>query len=63
MQEKWKMLPLAIKNIHSNPNSDVYSERRHGKLEGEARDSLSLQPGMPLKINKHSISPRSFCNI
>ena len=60
MQEKWKMLPLHIENIHSNPNNDVYSECGHGELEGEARDRLWLQPGMPLtglffKSNKHRI--------
>ena len=60
MQEKWKMLPLHIENIHSNPNNDVYSECGHGELEGEARDRLWLQPGMPLtglffKSNKHNL--------
>ena len=60
MQEKWKMLPLHIENMHSNPNNDVYSECGHGELEGEAMDGLWLQPGIPLtglffKSNKHRI--------
>lgn len=45
MQEKWKMLPLHIQNIHVNQSSELYKEFGHGELEGEARDRLWLQPG------------------
>lgn len=46
MQEKWKMLPLHIQNIHVNQSSELYEECGHGELEGEARDRLWLQPGL-----------------
>ncbi|CAH3147788.1 unnamed protein product [Porites lobata] len=45
MQEKWKILPLHIQNIHVNQSSELYKECGHGELEGEARDRLWLQPG------------------
>ena len=47
MQDKWKMLPLHIQNIHINQSSDIYPSCGHGEQEGEARDRLWRQPGMP----------------
>ena len=48
MKEKWKMLPLHIQNIHTNPHNDTYpGECGHGDLEGDAKNRLWLQPGMP----------------
>ena len=45
MQEKWKILPLHIQNIHVNIESDIHSECGHGQLQGDAADRLWLQPG------------------
>ena len=50
MQEKWKMLPLHIQNIHVNVESGVYPECGHGNLEGDAADPLWLQPGIVMAI-------------
>ena len=46
MQEKWKILPLHIQNIHENNDSGVYSDCGHGELEGDAKDRLWLDPGV-----------------
>jgi len=46
MQEKWKILPLHIQNIHTNAQSDLHKECGHGQLEGDAANRLWLQPGM-----------------
>ena len=43
IQEKWKILPLHIQNIHVNAESDLYPE-------GDATDWLWLQPGIVIAI-------------
>ena len=50
IQEKWKILPLHIQNIHVNAESDLYPECGHGNLQGDAADRLWLQPGIVMAI-------------
>ena len=45
IQEKWKILPLHIQNIHVNAESDLYPECGRGNLQGDAADRLWLRPG------------------
>lgn len=55
LQEKWKILPLHIQNIHVNAESDLYPECGHGNLQGDAADRLWLQPGIAMAIYYTSI--------
>ena len=45
MQEKWKILPLHIQNIHTNTQSQLHPQCGHGQLQGDAANRLWLQPG------------------
>ena len=45
IQEKWKILPFHIQNIHENGSSQLYPECGHGELEGDSRNRLWLEPG------------------
>lgn len=46
MQEKWKILPLYIQNIHKNNDSGLYPDCGYSELEGDAKDHLWLDPGV-----------------
>lgn len=48
MQEKWKILPFHIQDIHANTDSQLYPECGHGELEGDAKNRLWLEPGVYL---------------
>ena len=61
MQEKWKILPLHIQNIHKNNERETYPECGHGELEGESQNRLWLEPGMhdfSLKFLKVNVCTR-----
>ena len=44
IQEKGKILPLHIQNIHANGSSQLYPECGHGELDRDSRNCLWLEP-------------------
>ena len=53
MQEKWKILPFHIQDVHKNNSCQLYPECRHGELEGDAKDRLWLEPGEYIYCTVH----------